>query len=149
MKKINLIALLFMMLCAITLSSCGKDDEVEPSREELLTSGAWRGDKILVSGTDASQFPGAEGFVPDPSTITITFNKDGTYTGQFIQNGQPVPISGTWELSDDDKTLNANFFNLSSEAKIEDLGKNILRLSTSVRVPNFPFPLPVEIWLVR
>lgn len=148
MKKINLITLLFMMLCVMSLSSCSKD-EVEPSREELLTNGTWRGDKILVSGTDASQFPGAEGFVPDPSTITITFNKDGTYTGQFIQNGQTVPISGTWELSDDGKTLNANFFNLSSDAKIEELGKNLLRLTTSVRVPNFPFPLPVEIRLVR
>lgn len=148
MKKINLIVLLFMTLCAMSLSSCSKD-EVEPSREELLTNGTWRGDKILLSGADASSFPGAEGFIPDPKSITINFNEDGTYVGQFTQNGQPVPLSGTWELSEDGNTLNANLFNLSSEADVKELTNSKLTLTTSVRAPDFPFPIPVEIQLVR
>ncbi|MHA6248059.1 hypothetical protein ACXYMU_09000 [Pontibacter sp. CAU 1760] len=143
---------LFAILFLTFLTACDKDsDEPEPeaTETEKLTAGPWKGDRILVAGTDASAYPGAAGLVPDPKSITITFNADGTYSAVYTLNGQTVPASGQWEFTADEKKLIGNFFGFSSEADVAVLNETSLVLKTSVDVPDFPFPVPVEMQFVR
>ncbi|MCJ8166633.1 hypothetical protein MKJ04_17440 [Pontibacter sp. E15-1] len=151
MKLISIKPLLIALCLLVTLASCDKekDEEVEPSRTELLTANNWKGDRILVAGTDAANYPNAGDFVPDPKSLSITFKTDGTYAASYVQNGQTIPASGNWEFSSDEQSITGNLFGISSDAKIETLTDTNLTLSTTVDVPDFPLPVPVEIRLVR
>ncbi|MCC9168385.1 lipocalin family protein [Pontibacter harenae] len=150
MKLTTIRSLLFALSILSFLTSCEKDEEdSELSRTELLTAETWNGDRILIGGQDAADYPGAANLVPDPKSLRITFNTDGTFTGQYTQNGQTIPASGNWELSEDEQTITGDFFGLASEAEIETLTTSNLNLTTTVQLPNFPFPLPAELRLVR
>ena len=158
MKHVTTRSLLFIFAFSILgfLTSCDKDDEeteVEPSRTELLTADTWRGDKILVNGLETDSpillalIPNIGVYVPDAKSIILTFNEDGTYTGQYTQGGQTIPANGEWEFTDNEEKISGNFFGLTSEADVKDLTTSKLTLTTSTMYQGNSFP--VEIQLVR
>jgi len=149
MHAMSLRYFLIFFLALVCFVSCDDDDDPEASRRELLTAETWRGDRILVSGADAATSPLFRGFVPDPKSMTIKFNDNGTYTGTYTLNGQARTSSGTWEFKDNERKITGNLFGLASEADIETLNDQNLHLRTKVDVPDFPLPVPVEIRLVR
>lgn len=105
MKKINIFVWFISFLLIIT--SCGKEEDKEPTPKERLTAHAW-----IVSSTNTSiSLPGfgelpqdqAGNFDPtaDLEGQKIVFNADGTFTAGEGTNAQ----TGNWTLSDEGKTL--------------------------------------------
>ncbi len=106
MKLQRVLALFFIMLFAVSAVSCDDDDDdVEPSRMELLTGGTWTGAAIFVGGSDLTDF--FKNFEDDPWDITtwrLSFNRNGTYTiqGDWVE---PSPYSGTWEFTNNEQAI--------------------------------------------
>jgi hypothetical protein len=86
---------LFLLLLLSLLGSCKEKD---PTNEELI-SRAWKVASVLLNASaDATTNYG---------TYRFTFNSSKTYT--FTNAPIPsVPLTGTWELSSDAKTLTLN-----------------------------------------
>jgi len=89
-STINRLRSIFILAILVTLSACDKDEEI--TRTELLTSEAWNFSEVTtdVPGIDVSEanmlFQG----------FTITFDADGSYTGNFPNNDGDPNIGGSW-----------------------------------------------------
>lgn len=99
MKKSKIISIFFVafLVFPLMLSSCKKDDLT------LLTAHTWNFNKMTTNSSDENiqamvAFAGAM-----LSGATLEFNEGGTYVldSPMAEN----PETGTWELSDDGKTL--------------------------------------------
>ena len=81
---------IFVLLILVMLSGCDQDDEV--TRTELLTSEAWNFSEVTTDG------PGID--VSEANMLfqgfTITFDADGSYTGNFPNNDGDPNIGGSW-----------------------------------------------------
>lgn len=92
MKNLKFLTYLFAALLMFTTVSCSDDDDdkdLSPDKEALLTAGVWTGNKIFVGGQDFTSIYG------DPSTVTMTFDDDGTYTLNIDGDVK----EGTWEFT--------------------------------------------------
>jgi Lipocalin-like domain len=103
MKRITKLSYLFMVLLFLLASSgCNKVEQL--TKEELLTNHIWKWNKITTNSTDTD----VQSLVALVNALmtgtTLDFKDDGTYvmTSPLDPNN---PTTGTWELSEDSKTL--------------------------------------------
>lgn len=116
MIKLKQLQLLFTMLCLITLVSCGKDKDDEPSPHMAhLTAGTWTGNKIFSEGQDYTLIAKQLGF--DVTKMTVQFNKNGTYTSSFEGDTE----EGTWKFTQEETHL---MLDDDYEVKINKLDAN-------------------------
>ena len=92
MKKLMNRGIVALLGIVFVVASCGKYDD-GPGLT-LLTK------KMRLTGTwDATRIDYASGnsLTIDPNTVTLTFQKDGTYSGSYAGFGE----TGTWEFNSD------------------------------------------------
>lgn len=117
MKKLQLLALLFVALFSLTLTSCDDDDDDEPSNRALLTAGTWTAESVAVDGSVFTKeqillFTGE-----DISTWTVKFNDDGTGTITIFGDSG----TGEWRFADNEQTIVFGSGADESRAKINKL----------------------------
>ncbi|GHA65309.1 hypothetical protein [Pontibacter akesuensis] len=102
MKNLNLLAILFLTLFSLTLSSCGKDDDDDVSPNvSLLTGGEWTGSAIYVDGEDLTdRIKEQQGF--DWKAYTTTFDRDGSYVETYQGD---VVVEGVWEYKNNERVI--------------------------------------------
>jgi hypothetical protein len=145
MKKLNLLALLFLLLFSVSLTGCKDDDEAASPNTALLTEKEWTGEGIYVEGANLAfllQLAGEDELAEqlDISSSKIKFEKDGTFTG--TANG--IADNGKWRFTDNEqrivitdsdnaettftvKTLTSS--NLDLELNLADLGMQPIEMS--------------------
>lgn len=94
MNKLRLLSFLFMAIIIGSLTSCGKDDDAQPTAKSMLTAKEWQGNKYYIDGNDMSSFV-------DVDAISWKFNSDGKYVMDYDGDKE----EGTWKLSSDNKQL--------------------------------------------
>jgi hypothetical protein len=152
MKTSRLLPLIALLFAFTFFTGCKKDKEAdpEPSTADRLAANSWQGDKVMALGMDASTNPLFAGRLPDIKTMVLIFKKDGTYTATYTENGQTVPLSGTWELRNNDTSIHFDLltsFGLEDEVDIKTLTEKSLILTTTVAVPTFG-QVPLEVHFV-
>lgn len=102
MKNLNLLAIFFLTLCTLSLSSCGKDDDDDVSPNvSLLTGGEWKGSAIYVDGEDITdRIKEQQSF--DWRAYTTTFNRDGSYEEAYQGD---VVVEGMWEYKNSERVI--------------------------------------------
>ncbi|RAU81896.1 hypothetical protein [Pontibacter arcticus] len=151
MTKHTFRTLLLMLLSLTVFTACDSDDDEDTTltNTDLITAETWKGDEIRVPALDALNISYKDR-LPDPKTMTIKFDRNGTYEAQYTLNGQSTKTTGDWEFTDNERKLSGNFFNFpSSEADIDELSATQLHLSTMITAPNIPIPVKAEVRLVR
>ncbi|WP_125185466.1 lipocalin family protein [Botryobacter ruber] len=125
MKKILLNPFLFFILILISFTGC-KDDEVEPSRRDMLTGGTWNGTAVYSQGTDITESAKNSGF--DITKNTLRFDTNGNYTDTYDGSSD----TGTWEFAENESKLLLDK-NTSNEqlATISQLNANTLNVTFS------------------
>lgn len=96
-SKILSFALVAVLAFPLLLSSCKKDDIT------LLTAHTWHFDKLTTNSTNPDVQAMVDFTAAFLSGATLDFDEGGTYelNSPFIDQ----PETGSWELSDDGKTL--------------------------------------------
>ncbi|MBD1395819.1 hypothetical protein H9Q13_01465 [Pontibacter sp. JH31] len=99
MKTQRIIPFLFAALLLV-FTSCDKDDEdKEPSRSDLLTTGLWTGSSVYIQGQDISQLlRDSANF--DVRQLSTRFDKNGEYRETFGRT-----IVGTWEFVNNEQEI--------------------------------------------
>ena len=93
----NVSKFLLLLLIIPALTGCKKDNAT------LLTAHIWKFDKMTTSSTDQTLQTLVAFFSALLVNSTLNFSEDGTYVmaSPLSEN----PETGTWDLSDDGKTL--------------------------------------------
>lgn len=139
MNKLRLLPLVFSFLCLITLSSCGKDDDADPSRKAILSAGVWQGNKFYVDGDDWTSFV-------DIDNTSMEFKSDGTYIFEISGDSE----TGTWELtSNDQKILMDKNTSGEATADILKLTNTALNISFTEEDPDTGEDSVLEIRFIR
>lgn len=120
MNKLRLLTLLFTALFFITLSSCSKDDDVEPGKRQLLTAHEWVGSAVYSNGYKAPDDGALE-----VKSIKLNFKEDRTFTATYRYNGVPQTEEGLWDLKDNNTKINFPFLNQPGE------DSDVMRLTDS------------------
>jgi hypothetical protein len=98
MKKTTVIMLAAVLAGATVLESCKKYEDGPSlsfrSRKERVAN-TWKIEKQLQGGVEQS----------NPSTGTITFDKDGNVSATYTSFGITITVSGTWQLVNNDEDL--------------------------------------------
>ena len=98
--KIKISALLIIIAFSFSFSSCEKDDDVTPQNvKALLTAKTWSFNNITHD--DPAYAIGIALLEVFMENATYTYKEDGTYSGTILG----LPVTGTWSLSEDEKTL--------------------------------------------
>ncbi len=111
---------LFAVIISSLITSCSKDDTVQMSKAEILSSTRWKStvvrDSVGVDVTAANQ-----GFMG-----LATYNKNGTYEF-FNLDGTPRGDSGYWALTVDEgkRIINSLTRNYTRIVDIVELNGNI------------------------
>ncbi|MFT2011321.1 lipocalin family protein [Pontibacter sp. 13R65] len=151
MKTSQLLPLFALLMVFSLFTGCKKDDETpEPSTKEKLVAHNWRGDKVMAMGMDASTHPILASQIPDIKTMVLVFNENNTYTATYSDNGQTIPLSGTWELRNQDKFIHFDLlasFGLPEQVEIKTLTSSNLVLTTTAQVPVLG-PTPLEVHFI-
>ena len=92
--------LIFLLLLAVLISSCGQD---KGGKTDALT-GTWNATKREFTNL-SSPFQKID-VIQNGTTYLVTFNTDGTYEAQLTPSGLPAEtVTGDWDLSLDILTL--------------------------------------------
>ncbi|MFD2245296.1 hypothetical protein [Pontibacter ruber] len=129
MNKFRLLSFLFAAFMLLTLASCGKDDDAEPSKRDLLTAQTWRGDKLYIDGVEATNNPYVIDYFIDIKGTTLKFEKDRTYTAIYTVGDEKETESGTWDLKNNDQQIAFAF--LSQDTDIKRLTKDNLDIAAT------------------
>ena len=147
MKNLN--PLLFLLLLTLIFSGCEKDEDKEPTKEQLLMAKNWNATSIPTSGTISTPL-GSSQFQLDYITQMPACQKDNFL--KFESNGKvtmdegaskcitgnPQTLQGTWSLSNNQLTIQGDVlknFNLSTTTPviltIEELTNETLKVDTT------------------
>lgn len=99
MNQFRNVLLLFAFIFITSLTSCSKDDATPDERVQLLTAGAWSGNKVYSEGEDVTEDMRSNGF--DITTVNVLFKKNGTYSSTFDGSTE----EGTWQLISNNSKL--------------------------------------------
>ncbi|WP_114783254.1 hypothetical protein [Botryobacter ruber] len=152
MKNYWLFSSLFLVLLLLSFSACQKEEDKEPSKTDMITAHSWQGEQVLVLGTDVATNPLFSGLLPDITTMTLTFNRNGTYNASYVENGQTIPVSGNWEFRDNETSVFFDLlttFGLNETLSLKELSADKLQFSTTVNIAGFPGSLPVDVHFVK
>ena len=97
MKTINSkkLILAFVLILAMIVSSCKKDDKDELSRTELLAR-TW--DVLNIDGEPVSTYSGCD-------AITLKFESDGDLMLTVKLDGSSLSLAYTWSWADNENTI--------------------------------------------
>lgn len=136
MRSKNFILYLLLLLSLNLLISCSDDDDdvpPEPTKTELITSGEWKGDKVLLNNIDVSLIPGVGENARTFQTLRLNVKEDNTYTAVFQANGQEQTYEGNWEFNSDESSITLE--NLG-EMEIKRLTMDNMDLTTTINADN-------------
>ncbi|WP_347159341.1 lipocalin family protein [Pontibacter chitinilyticus] len=130
MKTLTLRYVLFTFFALTFLSSCDKEEkDAEPSKTDILTAHAWKGDQVMVNKINIAAIPGVGNKAASFNTLYLTFRSDKTYTATFTVQGQEQSQDGTWSFNADESKLNLDLF---GEVNVVELTEDDLDLSTTL-----------------
>ncbi len=99
MKNVFKSLIAILAVGSLLLGSCSKYEDgpgFTVRTAKARVSGDWKLTSYTLNGTDyTSSLP----------TITMTIDKDGTYTGTYSSGSGSVTETGTWVFNDDKTTL--------------------------------------------
>lgn len=135
MHSKNFILYLALLFSFTFLVSCDDDDDTppEPTRTEIITSGEWKGDKVLLNSIDVANIPGIGANANTFQTLRLTFKEDNTYNAIFEANGQEQNFEGTWEFNSDESAITVEAL---GELDIKTFTPDNLDLTTSINPSN-------------
>ncbi|SFH12214.1 hypothetical protein SAMN05421739_10625 [Pontibacter chinhatensis] len=135
MRVKNILLYLFLFLSSSALVSCDDDDDAqpEPTKTEIITSGEWRGDKVLLNSIDVSLIPGVGENANTFQTLRLNVKADKTYKATFQANGQDQTYEGGWEFNNDETQITLENLGVLD---IERLTMTNMDLSTTIDVDN-------------
>lgn len=139
----RLLSLLFVLVLSFSTVGCG-DDDVEPTRTDILTAGEWTGFAVYSSGNDITQLLM---LLPEPLDIRtwkLDLNSDGTFSleGDRLD---PSPYTGNWRLSDDEQSILFNENEPDSQtADIENISSNELFLNMNLEVDGTEYDAEIR-----
>ncbi len=122
LTSIRLIWILAILILALALGGCGKDDKKDngnPVSPGVNTSlvGTWQTQKIII-------IPGQLEFTPGDSLfilITVTLKDDNTLTYTQTINGQDTTGTGTWSATSTTATIQlSNGLDMSGTYSLND-----------------------------
>jgi hypothetical protein len=158
MRKLNTLLLLFLLTLVFT--GCDKDEDKEPTKEQLLMAKNWNPTAIKLSATVGGNNLELDYFAQLNACQKDNFLKFDS-GGKVILDegpnkcsGAPQTVQGTWSLNGDILTIDGpvlTSFGLSSTTAktltIQELTNQTLRVTTiqPVSVPNSPLPLNATI----
>lgn len=108
---------LFLLLAVVAfgLSSCSK------SNADYLQSGTWNCTSYKVEN---NEFVGVY-----LESLKVNFNEGGSVSGTVVVSGTSVPVSGTWNVSEDNNTFSMSTTGLTiTNLPIIELDENKLHL---------------------
>ncbi|RIJ41954.1 DUF5004 domain-containing protein [Pontibacter oryzae] len=120
------------------LVSCDddSDEDAEPSKTEMLTTGKWKGDKILLNGINAASIPGIGANASSFQTLVLEFKNDNTYLATFTVEGQTETTSGNWQFNSAQTTLTLDMF---GELNVKNLTDQNLDVTTTLSTESIEF----------
>lgn len=129
MKTKHLQLLLVALFTFPLLFACNRhdDEEVEPSKSEMLTAHVWQGDKVMMMGIDVTKNEAIPPDAPDVRTMKLTFKPNNTY----IAESDAFTFEGEWKFNEDETKIYFDFLSLG-EVDIKELSNNNLHLGTSI-----------------
>jgi len=132
-QKFTLYLILFLSFNFLV--SCKDDDDAqpEPSKTEIITSGEWKGDKVLLNSIDVALIPGVGENANTFQTLRLTVREDKTYTAVFQANGQQHTYEGNWEFNQDETKITLDNI---GEMDIKRLTMSNMDLTTTIDVDN-------------
>ncbi|MCX2739123.1 DUF5004 domain-containing protein [Pontibacter anaerobius] len=136
MRTKNYILYLILFLSVNFLVSCDDDDDdkdPEPSKTELITSGEWKGDKVLLNNIDVAAIPNIGENATTFQTLRLTFKEDKTYTAIFQAQGDEQSFGGNWEFNADETKVTLDTL---GELDIKTLTQDNLDLTTIISTDN-------------
>ncbi|WP_439882221.1 lipocalin family protein [Pontibacter sp. MBLB2868] len=116
-KKILLTQLLLLFTISI-LTSCGKKDDPELTKTDMLVAEVWKGDQVLVNGMDVSEREEVINEIGRIKTARMKFERDGTYHATYENNNGQQEENGTWEFNEDETKMT---FDLYGEVNVVSL----------------------------
>lgn len=135
MRYTNLILYLLIFLSFNLLTSCDDDDDAQPdpTNTELITSGEWKGDKVLINSIDVALIPGVGDDAKTFQTLRLTVREDKTYTATFQADGQQHTYDGNWAFSSDEKQITLENLGVMN---IKQLTRSNMDLTTTISKDN-------------
>lgn len=139
MKLKNLKFLFFLLFALTTFTACKddkEDDDVAPSKKEMIIAHEWKGDKVFVKDINVEDIPGAGTNAQTFKTLRISFKEDNTYIATFDVNGQQQNFDGTWGLNADETVITLEMF---GDLQIKQLTETNFDVTTTVSTDNVAF----------
>jgi len=132
-----------MCLLSLFITACKKEKSSKPpTKTELITSKAWKYDKVTIAGQDAG------GQVPNcykDNLYTLKTDKTGTIDESTDVCTPSTAGNFTWRFSSNEDSLILSMpliAGLSGSFKIDSLGVNVMKLSQTVNLPPLNLPVP-------
>ncbi|PRY15410.1 hypothetical protein CLV24_10231 [Pontibacter ummariensis] len=102
MHNFRLLYYCLALVCLVSFTGCGDDDEDDVSPNvSLLTGGEWAGNAVFYNGEDISELYEQETGM-DITSLDALFERDGTFVETY--DGTTV-AEGTWEFLNDERVL--------------------------------------------
>ena len=139
-KKILLTQLLFLFTLTF-LTSCGKEDDPELTKTDILVAEEWKGDQVLVNGMDVSEREEVINEIGRIKTARMKFDRNGTYHATYQNNDGQQEEDGTWEFNEDETKMT---FNLYGEVNVVRLTDNNLDFTAKIPFQGAVFDAEVK-----
>ncbi|GAA4436450.1 hypothetical protein GCM10023188_29520 [Pontibacter saemangeumensis] len=129
MKTKHFQLLLVALFTLPFLFSCNRhdDEDVAPTKTELLTAHVWQGEKVFLMGLDVTNNEAIPPNAPDVRTLQLTFRPDHTY----LAESDVLTFEGEWRFNEDETKIYFDFLALG-EVDIKELTNDSFQLGTSV-----------------
>jgi hypothetical protein len=124
----KLLSLSAVVVCLVMLSSCSDDDDA--SRADLLTAKSWSITKYEVEFSGQS-IDITEDYMDCEGDNVMTFSKDGKYNETPGANtcGYEEALTGTWSLTNGDKTISTTIDGDTDQVEIHTLTSTTLKVN--------------------
>ncbi len=131
-------------LSLLLLLSCGKEEDPQPTKTQLLTQSSWKFQSATAAGTDITNDSRIACIKDD--VITFSASGSGTITEGTIVCSPTTASNFTWLFLDNETTLSMSaglFPGGSGTFMIQSITSTSLTISQNVTFPPSTTPIPV------
>jgi uncharacterized lipoprotein YehR (DUF1307 family) len=113
-KNMKILAAIVGVIVILSLTGCKK----EPAN---LIIGTWQETEVTYTETVNGETSEPLSMLEPGETVTMTFNKDNTYTGKTVSEDITFDVTGTWFIEDNKITITQNEDDLGFGSMIYDI----------------------------
>jgi hypothetical protein len=135
--------LFFIFACLLfVVSGCSKSDDAAPLTQSQIIARTWKTQQfdLVVDGKVGPTVytKGSKTNLTDFDSFQLIFKTDGAFTQTDVDdNGKPIQATGTWKLTNSDKTLELTYSDKTSDTfDIGGLTATELKIGQTTPVKN-------------